>query len=319
MKKQLSFSQGIDPSVSTGTKKIRTLPISDITISEDFSSIFEINSSLVQSIADSMSMEGFKPQFPLHVWKTTDDEGNEENILIGGHTRFAAAKQANLLEVYVQFLDLPDLQSAKLAAYEDQIYRRNLSSKDLLTAIDKYMDLGGDCSIKSLRTYLQDITGLSPATCNRAIAISRDATAKQAVEKGASIGGAYAELMRTKYHREEDEEECEQDNTDPAPMPSFDHGGHREDYTESREDTPEEKKRLEDLKNRESTASVMGKEDGFILGFKAGFIHALYSVHCGQSVKEVFNSIPDLSSRQLINYMTDGDTTEQEKCQLLDI
>lgn len=318
MKKELSFSHGTDTASITGTKKIKLVPIDDITVSDDFSGIFHVNESLVQSIAESMETDGFKPQFPLHVWKTEDSSSGEtKSILIGGHTRLAAAKRAKLMEVYVQYLDLPNYEAARLAAYEDQIYRRNLSAADLLTAIEKYLEIGGGSSIKEMRKHLQSMTGMSSATCNRAIAISRDEQAKKDVADGATIGGAYADLMKRKRLDNEDSEEFDEDsdydNSDnPSPLPSFDHGGHPDSYAPSRNDTPEEKARLEDIRKRESVASSQGKEDGFLVGFKAGLVHALYGIVSGQTVAEIYNAFSDFNSRDILTTYMDGPVTTSE-------
>lgn len=103
--------------------------ISELNIQDPFVSIFPIGNDTLESIRQDMDTNGFDPVFPIIVW-----EG--KNIVVDGHTRFAAAKSVGLEEVPVLFKNFDNEDDAVLYSFHIQRNRRNMSDDDILRCLE---------------------------------------------------------------------------------------------------------------------------------------------------------------------------------------
>ena len=102
--------------------------ISELIVQNPFASIFPIGSDTLDSISKDMETNGFDDIFPIIAW-----EG--KNIVVDGHTRFAAAKAAGLKEVSVHFKSFENEDDAILYSFHIQRNRRNMSDEDILSCL----------------------------------------------------------------------------------------------------------------------------------------------------------------------------------------
>ncbi len=102
--------------------------ISELIVQDPFSSIFPIGIETLESIQQNMEANGFDEIFPIIAW-----EG--KNIVVDGHTRFAAAKAAGLEEVPVLFKFFENEDDAVLYSFHVQRNRRNMSDEDILNCL----------------------------------------------------------------------------------------------------------------------------------------------------------------------------------------
>ncbi len=87
-----------------------------------------IGNETLESISQDMESNGFDEVFPIIAW-----EG--KNIVVDGHTRFAAAKAVGLEEVPVQFKPFDNEDDAVLYSFHIQRNRRNMSDEDILNCL----------------------------------------------------------------------------------------------------------------------------------------------------------------------------------------
>ena len=102
--------------------------ISELTVLDPFASIFPIGTETLESIQQDMETNGFDEIFPIIAW-----EG--KNIVVDGHTRFAAAKAVGLEKIPVLFKPFENEDDAVLYSFHVQRNRRNMSDEDILTCL----------------------------------------------------------------------------------------------------------------------------------------------------------------------------------------
>ena len=103
--------------------------ISELNVQDPFASIFPIGNDTLESIKQDMDKNGFDQVFPIIVW-------DKKNIVVDGHTRFAAAKEVGLEEVPVLFKDFDNEDDAILYSFHVQRNRRNMSDDDILRCLE---------------------------------------------------------------------------------------------------------------------------------------------------------------------------------------
>lgn len=103
--------------------------ISELKIQDPFASIFPIGDDTLASITTHMDKNGFDQAFPIIVWE-------EKNIVVDGHTRFAAAKALGLEEVPILLKDFESEDDAILYSFHVQRNRRNISDDDILRCLE---------------------------------------------------------------------------------------------------------------------------------------------------------------------------------------
>jgi len=104
------------------------ISISELSVQYPFSSIFPIGNETLESISQDMETNGFDEIFPIIAW-----EG--KNIVVDGHTRFAAAKAVGLEQVPVRFKPFENEDDAVLYSFHIQRNRRNMSDEDILNCL----------------------------------------------------------------------------------------------------------------------------------------------------------------------------------------
>ncbi|MBA3010187.1 MAG: chromosome partitioning protein ParB, partial [Desulfobacula sp.] len=102
--------------------------ISELIVQNPFASIFPIGNETLDAVSKDMETNGFDEVFPIIVW-----EG--KNIVVDGHTRFAAAKALGLQDLPVRFKSFKNEDDAVLYSFHVQRNRRNMSDEDILNCL----------------------------------------------------------------------------------------------------------------------------------------------------------------------------------------
>lgn len=110
------------------------ISLDKITVHPTFQSLLPINEKELANIVSDMEENGFDKSKPVCVWR-------EENVLIDGYTRFTAAREAGLTEIYKYEMSFETEQQALEYAMKQQLNRRNLSDAGKLLLIEKLDNL----------------------------------------------------------------------------------------------------------------------------------------------------------------------------------
>ncbi len=105
------------------------IDISELKVEPPFSSLFPIGNDTLESIRTDMESRGFDETFPVIVWE-------EKNIVVDGHTRFAAARDLKLDKIPVIFKTFENEDDAILYCFHIQRNRRNLADEDILRCLE---------------------------------------------------------------------------------------------------------------------------------------------------------------------------------------
>lgn len=120
-KAQIANSGATELSVMVGVDKIN--------YDQDFQNLFPLDEILIAKISESIKENGFDKSQPLHLLR-------EGNILIDGHNRLRAAKEAGLYEVPVFYHNFAEKNEALEYAILLQTNRRNLNDAQLFDVIE---------------------------------------------------------------------------------------------------------------------------------------------------------------------------------------
>ena len=103
---------------------ITMIPIAQLKTDKKFSDVLKISPETLSGITESMKRDGFSQTEPLTTWN---------NVLVDGHTRLAAAKEAGITEVpAVEHNFTSDAEALDYLANRN-LLRRNLSDGQLYT------------------------------------------------------------------------------------------------------------------------------------------------------------------------------------------
>ena len=119
--------------------KYLLMHILDVHTAAPFKDLFTIKPSVLADITAAMKKNGYDNAFPLILW------AGHGGVLVDGHTRLQAAKDAGLLDVAVVMHDFADELEALEYAIACQHHRRNLTDAELLSclsALDKRKNIG---------------------------------------------------------------------------------------------------------------------------------------------------------------------------------
>jgi ParB family chromosome partitioning protein len=105
----------------------KQMRIADIIIDPEIAGIFKTSDDVKEEIRQKIKMFGYDKSQPVVVWKGP-------NILVDGHTRLEASREAGLDEIPTVEKDFVDREEALLYTFERQVIRRNLTSSEILTA-----------------------------------------------------------------------------------------------------------------------------------------------------------------------------------------
>lgn len=131
---------------NTGSKQFAKMKMVDaIETADSFKTLFPIKADLLHTIVEDIKANGFDSSQPLIIWK-------EQCVLLDGHTRLAASKEAGLLQVPVVEHSFESEEDALQYAIHLQRDRRNLTDSELyfyVLAVDSKDKRGGDRKSKS--------------------------------------------------------------------------------------------------------------------------------------------------------------------------
>jgi len=191
--------------------------VDEIKTRSPFKDLFTIKSSTLSAITKSMKKDGFNEAEPLVYWQVK----GIGHVLIDGHTRLEAAKQAGLATVEAVRMDFDDELKAVEYAISRQKNRRNLTDSEMiscLSELDKLRQAGRpakelaqhcanlDKGKSSKQTA--EVLGVSARKVEQARTVQdhADEETVQAVKSGdMSINKAYNETQERR--REESKEE----------------------------------------------------------------------------------------------------------------
>lgn len=110
------------------------ISLDKITVHPTFQTLLPINDKELANIVKDMEENGFDKSKPICIWR-------EENVLIDGYTRFTAAKEAGLSEIYKYEMSFGTEQEALEYAMKQQLNRRNLNDAGKIMLIEKLDNL----------------------------------------------------------------------------------------------------------------------------------------------------------------------------------
>jgi ParB family chromosome partitioning protein len=168
--------------------------IGDIFIDPEISKTFAIQEKIRKEIERSIKEKGFDKSQPVVLWKG-------KNILVDGHTRLAAAKEAGLEEIPATEMDFESREAALLYTIARQAARRNLAASEVLAVVQMLNDRKTPDGMGRAAEQLAERLGVSAATVYHAQKIAREAPEEvvEAVRKGEqSIGSAYRQITKKK-------------------------------------------------------------------------------------------------------------------------
>lgn len=166
---------------------------------DPLASIFPINSETLAAVKQDMETNGFDPVFPIVAW-----EG--KNIVVDGHTRFAAASELGLETVPVIYKSFENEDDAVLYSFHIQRNRRNMSDKDILNCLALLENLQDAPSLlektrkETNETRAKEL-GISPNKVDKARKVmdQADDTLRENVQSGkTSINQAFNEIQETR-------------------------------------------------------------------------------------------------------------------------
>lgn len=181
---------------------ILMMHILDVHTDAPFKDLFVIKPAVLAAMTEDMKKHGFDMVHPIVVW------GGHNGVVVDGHTRLQAAKDAGVLNVPIVLKDFATEEDALQYAISSQRNRRNLTDAELincLSQLDKIKVAGrkklasteADSKGKSAEKTAE-LLGISRAKVERLRAVNAHGTdeIKQAVAKGEiSARKAYEETM----------------------------------------------------------------------------------------------------------------------------
>lgn len=310
---------------NSGTTDLSVMmPLTSISLSENFKDLFPLDDEKVQAISNDMKETGFDKSQPIHVWK--HDNVNE---LIDGHTRLAAAKRAGLYDIPVFIHKFDSVKDAQLYALDLQIKRRNLSSQQILIAVEMYDTIKktgrkpeGSTEEKGRSSkLLADELGIGERTIQKARTVNKlaDEETKAKIKNNeVSLNQAYENLPEVKA-RKGSKKKVSDDNSEDFDISESleDNSGNPSPVSfmqrKEKEESPYDIKQKEDEEQRVAANKKLQKEaheEGFSEGFQAAFTFVLAQVIKGKSPKEIYElpEVQDLSPSVISSFKnTDED------------
>jgi ParB family chromosome partitioning protein len=130
--------------------------------------MFTIRTETLASIIASMRESGYDKSQPLVLWKG-------KGVVVDGHTRLQAAREAGIAEVPVEEKEFASLEDAKLYAYKRQAERRNLTPAEILAAAMELQPKEARDGTGRSSEILAKNLGVSPSTVKHAQAVAHEA------------------------------------------------------------------------------------------------------------------------------------------------
>jgi ParB family chromosome partitioning protein len=111
-------------------KQVKKVSPDSVKTADPFRELFPVKPETLKAVTESIKDRGYDPTQPVIIWQ-------EKNILIDGHTRLQAAKEAGLSEIPAVMVSLETEQDAVNYAYTLQFNRRNLDDADRFTFLER--------------------------------------------------------------------------------------------------------------------------------------------------------------------------------------
>lgn len=177
----------------------RNLKIKDIILIPEFKMLLQMDSSVVESMTESMKTEGFKPGHEIHIWIR-----NGQYVLIDGHTRLKVWSSLGNTTIPCIIHHFENQEEARNFALAEQKNRRNMSQDALLQAIAAYDFTKGKGNTSGEKGKASEIIGkklgVSAKTVEKARVVLREATdeQKEAISKNElSINKVYEQIRKS--------------------------------------------------------------------------------------------------------------------------
>lgn len=300
---------------NSGTTELSVmLPVASITLSDDFKELFPLDENKVKEIADNIRQNGFDKSQPLHIW---ENEGKK--VLIDGHTRLAACLLAELYDVPVFMHHFDSVKDAQLYALDLQIKRRNLSSQQILLAIEMYDSIkttgrkpegSTEQTGKSSKKLASEL-GIGERTVEKARAVNRlaDEETKDKINSGeVTINQAYENLPEVKARKgskkkNENEEDYDtsfealEDNSDNPRSVSFKQRKEKELSPYELKEKEQDSERTEERKK----ASELGFTDGFLQAANYVLMRIYHGIALEDIYTTVFGKKPEYNKLKKLN------------------
>jgi ParB-like chromosome segregation protein Spo0J len=173
-------------------EQVRELPVDEIKTGEPFIGLLPIRDEVYEAILSSIKEHGYDKAQPVILWK-------ERGMLIDGHTRLKAAKEAGI--EYIPVINKPfgDEEAALDYVYKLQFARRNIRDGELIIlaqkALEKYEKRYGEGGKPE---YLaKKFPGLSVAKAKQMISVIANAAKEELdeiLEERSTINTLYENL-----------------------------------------------------------------------------------------------------------------------------
>jgi hypothetical protein len=183
-------------------EEVREVPIGEINVGSPFVDLFSIKEEVYKAIFNSIKENGYDKAQPLIVWK-------ESNLLIDGHTRLKAAREAKdagtdkLDHIPIIEKSFASEENALDYVYKLQFARRNVKDSELILlakkALEKYTKSYGEGGKPE---YLaKRFIGLSVGKASKVITVLDNATEAQIAEiinETITLNALYEKLKRVR-------------------------------------------------------------------------------------------------------------------------
>jgi protein gp37/ParB-like chromosome segregation protein Spo0J len=191
---------------------MRWIRTENLNTDPDLAAVFPIRPHDLDAIAESMTERGYDQAEPIVAWES-------EAVVVDGHTRLAAAKQAGLDRVYVDERPFEDKRDALEYAIRRQRDRRNLTRQELagfvaraVETLDRVKpsgqrsDLAQDCARSAGKSSAEtaERVGVSARTVEmtRTVLASDDEETKAQLRAGqTTVNGAYKAVRQAESAR----------------------------------------------------------------------------------------------------------------------
>jgi ParB family chromosome partitioning protein len=141
--------------------------VSEIQTDPRLAGMFTVNTEILASIVKSMRESGYDKSQPLVLWKG-------KGVVVDGHTRLQAAREAGIPEVPVEEKEFGALEDAKLYAYRRQAERRNLTPAEILTAAAELKRKDSRDGTGRASELLAQNLGISPTSVKHAQIVAQE-------------------------------------------------------------------------------------------------------------------------------------------------
>jgi ParB-like chromosome segregation protein Spo0J len=197
---------------------MKKMKISEIKMRAPFNDLFQIKDSVLAAIKEHIVEHGYDESQPIIIW-------DEEEVVLDGHTRLEAARQAGMTEVPIFYQPFSNEAAALEYAIHNQRNRRNLTDAEIIRcidAVDKKRERGGDrrseaakskppnggiekCKSPSAQETAH-IVGVSTRQVERGRKVLADPEASAEVKAGKkTISKAYKEIQADKKSHDQPE------------------------------------------------------------------------------------------------------------------